>query len=82
MIQEVLLTLPTIGCQGCVNKIVHVLNDVPTVEVIATDVPTKSVRIRYNECIVGMDQVAAAVQSIGHELAPEEGMQFKSENAH
>jgi copper chaperone CopZ len=72
MVQEVTLTLPKIGCQGCVKKVVRVLGDVPTVEVVATDVPTKSVRLRYDESTVGMEQFAAALQTIGHVIATQE----------
>jgi hypothetical protein len=54
---------------------VHVLGDVPTVEVVATDVATKSVCLRYDESTVGMEQVAAALQTIGHIIATQEGTQ-------
>lgn len=81
MTQEIKLTLPKIGCQGCINKIVRVLGDIPTVEVVATDVATKSVCMRYNESSVGMEQVAAALQTIGQVIASQEGKQLESKNS-
>jgi len=81
MTQEVMLTLPRIGCQGCVNKVVRVLSDIPTVEVVATNVATKSVCMRYDEHAVGMEQVTAALQTIGHVIASQEGKQPESKNA-
>ena len=72
MLQDITLTLPKIGCQGCIKKVVRVLCEIPTVEVVSTDVSTKSVGLRYDEDAVGMEQLAAALQTIGHVLAVQE----------
>lgn len=69
MLQDRTLTLPKIGCQGCMKKVVRALSSIPSVEIVSTDVATKSVCVRYDECEVGMPQFETALQTIGHIIA-------------
>lgn len=67
--EEVTLTLPKIGCQGCVKKVTTVLHALPTMEVVQTDVVTKTVAVRYDGQQVSFTQIEAALERIGHVIA-------------
>jgi copper chaperone CopZ len=73
MFEQVILTLPKIGCQGCMKKVVTALGMVPSVEVIETSVPAKVVSLRYDDGETGMEQIEAALQEIGHSIGKREG---------
>jgi copper chaperone CopZ len=66
MVQEERLTLPKIGCQGCMKKVVNALNTVSNLEIVQTDVPTKTLVVRYEDDAAGMKEIEAALKGIGH----------------
>ncbi len=70
--EEFTLTVPSIGCQGCMKKIVTKLQTLPGIEILQTDVPTKSLALRYTRAEVSPEQIEQAVQEIGHHVAPKE----------
>ncbi len=69
MQQEQVMTLPKIGCQGCMKKVVRALNEVPTVEILSTDVPSKTVSLRYDKDVVTQEQIATALRTVGHTIS-------------
>ncbi len=74
----VTLTLPKIGCQGCMKKVVAALGTVPGVEVVATSVPAKAVSLRYDDGETGMEQIEVALQEIGHSIGKQEMYQERA----
>ncbi|MBE3560099.1 MAG: heavy-metal-associated domain-containing protein [Ktedonobacteraceae bacterium] len=72
MLECVTLTLPKIGCQGCMKRVVTALSAVPTVEIVETSVPAKAVSLRYENGQVNMEQIEAALHSIGHRIGKKE----------
>ncbi|QBD75346.1 copper chaperone [Ktedonosporobacter rubrisoli] len=66
MHEYVTLTLPKIGCQGCIKKIVSALDTVPTVEVVETSLPAKSVSLRYESSKTSIAHIESALQPLGH----------------
>ncbi len=69
MIEQITLTLPNIGCQGCMKKVVNALGGLSTVAIVHTDVPTKTVSLQYDGDQIEMEQVEATLRSIGHKIA-------------
>ena len=75
MVEHVMLTLPKIGCQGCMKKVVTALGSVPGIEVIETSVPAKTVSLHYDDDLTGMEQINATLQGIGHVIGKQEAVQ-------
>lgn len=67
--EEVTLVVPSIGCQGCMKKIVKQLETLPGVEIIQSDVPTKSLLLRTVAQGTSREQIEEAVRAIGHWVA-------------
>jgi copper chaperone CopZ len=72
MPENVMLTLPKIGCQGCMKKVVAALGTVAGVEIIETSVPSKTVLLHYEDSHTEMALIEAALQTIGHVIGKQE----------
>jgi len=68
-VQETILSVPDISCEHCVNAINAALKELPGVETVNTDIPTKTVSLRYNTNLVTMAQVEAVLDDIGYTVA-------------
>ena len=66
------LRVPSIGCQGCMKKIVATLQTLPGIEIVETNVPMKSLSLRYVPQEVTPEQIEHAVRAIGHRVASNE----------
>lgn len=66
---EYILQVPSIGCQGCVTKIVKQLQTLPGVEIIETKVAAKQLRLHYAPQEVSVRQIDDAVRAVGHRVA-------------
>lgn len=64
-----ILQVPSIGCQGCMTKIVKRLQTLSGVEVIETTVETKSLLLHYAPRETSVEQIHDAVRAIGHRVA-------------
>jgi copper chaperone CopZ len=69
MIEQIRLTLPKIGCQGCMKKVVSALGTVPGVEVVETEVPSKTILLRYEDTQARIEQIEGTLQGIGHVIS-------------
>ncbi len=70
--EEYTLQVPSIGCQGCMTKIVKQLQTLPGVEVVETMVATKSLLLHYVPQEISVTQIDDAVRAIGHRVAANE----------
>jgi len=69
VIQETILSVPDISCQHCVNAINGALKELPGVETVSTDIPTKTVHLRYDPNQLSMEKVEAALDDVGYTVA-------------
>lgn len=67
--RETVLSVPDISCEHCVKTINGALGALPGVESVQTDIPSKSVRLRYDEGKVSMVQIEAALDDAGYTIA-------------
>ena len=65
-IQETVLSVPDISCEHCVNAINGALQDIPGVEKVYTDIPTKTVLLRFDPNEVTMARIEAVLDDIGY----------------
>jgi len=67
--QEALLSVPDISCEHCVKTINGALNELPGVEAVTTDIPTKTVHLRYHPSQISMETIKAVLDEAGYSVA-------------
>ncbi|MBV9707532.1 MAG: heavy-metal-associated domain-containing protein [Chloroflexi bacterium] len=67
--QESVLSVPDISCQHCVRTINEALGKLSGVEKVVSDIPSKTVHLRYDPNQLSMQQVEAALDDAGYTLA-------------
>ena len=65
-IQETRLAVPDISCEHCVHAINSALQELPGVKAVNTDIPTKTVQLRYDPEQVSLATVEATLDDIGY----------------
>jgi len=74
-VQDVTLSVPDISCEHCVKAINGALGTLTGVESVSTDIPTKTVHLRYDAGQLSMEQIEATLDEEGYavskELAPD-----------
>jgi len=68
-IQETVLSVPDVSCEHCVNAINGALKDLPGVQAVNTDIPTKTVHLRYDPNQLSLEKVEAALDDVGYTVA-------------
>lgn len=63
---EITLAVPAISCQHCASTINGTLGALNGVEQVTTDVPTKTVHLRYRPSEVSVARVIATLDSVGY----------------
>jgi copper chaperone len=69
IIQETILSVPDISCEHCVNAINGALKGLPGVQTVNTDIPTKTVHLRYNPNQITMAKIELELDDIGYTVA-------------
>jgi copper chaperone len=69
--QEVVLSVPDVSCEHCVKAVNGALGVLPGVETVSTDVPRKSVYLRYDTSQLSMEQIETALDDVGYTVAKE-----------
>jgi len=67
--QETALSVPDVSCEHCVKAINGALSELPGVEAVTTDIPTKTVHLRYDPSKVSLEKVEAALDDVGYAVA-------------
>lgn len=70
-IEEIVLSVPDVNCEHCVKAINGALGPLAGVETVSTDIPTKSVHLRYDASQLSLDQIEAALDDVGYTVAKE-----------
>lgn len=68
-VQETTLSVPDISCQHCVNTINGALKQLPGVEAVSTDIPTRTVHLRYDSSQLSLEKVEAVLDDVGYTVA-------------
>jgi copper chaperone len=67
--QERTLSVPEISCEHCVHTINGALGNLPGVEAVTTDIPSKTVRLRYDPSQVSMETIESTLDEEGYTVA-------------
>jgi copper chaperone len=57
---------PHISCEHCVHAINGALEALPGVETVSTDIPTRTVKLRYDPSQVSIEKVETVLDDIGY----------------
>ena len=67
--QEQVLSVPDISCEHCVNTINKAVGGLAGVESVSTDIPTKTVRLRYDPSLVSMEKIEETLGEAGYTIS-------------
>ncbi len=68
-LQDITLSVPDVSCAHCVKTINGALGALPGVETVSTDIPTRSVHLRYDPSQLAMEQIEATLDDAGYTIA-------------
>ena len=68
-VQETVLSVPDVSCEHCVKTINGALGQLSGVESVSTDIPSKTVHLRYDPGQVSMDTIEATLDDAGYTIA-------------
>jgi copper chaperone len=68
-VQEITLSVPDVSCEHCVKTINASLGALAGVEKVQTDIPTKTVHLRYHPDQVSMQLIETTLDDAGYTLA-------------
>jgi copper chaperone len=68
-VQDVTLSVPDVSCEHCVKTINGALGALPGVEAVSTNIPTKTVHLRYDAGQLSMEQIEAVLDDAGYTVA-------------
>ena len=71
---EITITLSRLNCNGCVGNVTKALQTLPELEVVQTDIPTKTVHLRYPEKQISLEQIKTVLREAGYPVAEESPM--------
>ncbi len=70
-VQDITLSVPDVSCAHCVKTINGALGALPGIETVSTDIPTKSVHLRYDALQISLEQIEATLDDEGYTVAKE-----------
>ncbi len=70
-VQDIVLSVPDVSCEHCVKTVNGALGTLPGVEAVSTDIPTKSVHLRYDPSQLSMEQIETTLDDAGYTVAKE-----------
>jgi copper chaperone len=68
-VQETVLSVPDVSCEHCVKTINGALGQLSGVEAVSTDIPSKTVHLRYDPNQVSMDTIEATLDDAGYTVS-------------
>lgn len=66
--EKLILKVPTIKCEGCVQNIQRVLKQRKGVTVVEGDPETKKVAVSYLQEEIGEEEIRGAIVQMGHQV--------------
>jgi len=67
--EKLILEIPTIHCEGCVENIQRALNQEKGVTQVKGDPQTKQVTVSYHEQEIDEERIRESIVQMGHQIA-------------
>jgi copper chaperone CopZ len=71
MIEEITVSIPRMNCSGCLKKVTNTLQALPSVSIIATDLPAKTLQVRYDPEHTSIVHMKTALEQAHYPCAEE-----------
>jgi len=68
-VQDITLNVPDVSCEHCVKTINGALGSLAGVESVSTDIPSKTVHLRYDPTQLSLEKVEAVLDDVGYTVA-------------
>jgi copper chaperone len=68
-VQDITLSVPDISCEHCVRAINTSLGGLTGVEKVVTDIPTRTVYLRFHPDQLSLQEIEVALDDIGYTVA-------------
>ncbi len=66
MMTETNIILSRMNCSGCVHNVTKALQALPSVEILQTEIPTKTVHLRYLADQISLEQMKMVLADAGY----------------
>ena len=70
-VQDIVLSVPDVSCEHCVKTVNGALGTLPGVETVSTDIPTKSVHLRYDSSQLSLEKIEIVLDDAGYTVSKE-----------
>jgi copper chaperone len=68
-VTETVLSVPDVSCEHCVKTVNDAVGALPGIQLVNTDIPTKSVQIRFDADQVSIQQIEEVLDEAGYPVA-------------
>jgi copper chaperone len=72
MMRESIITLSRLNCSGCVRNVTNALQTLSDVEIVHTDILTKTVHLRYFDDARTLEQIKAVLAEARYPVVSEQ----------
>jgi copper chaperone CopZ len=71
MIEETLIAIPRMNCNGCLKNVTTTLQALPSLAIITTDLPAKTLHLQYDPAQLSLEQIRTALEQAEYPIAQE-----------
>ena len=71
MVEERLISIPRMNCNGCLKNVTMTLQALPSLAIMATDLPAKTLQLPYDPEQLSMEQIKAALEQAEYPIEKE-----------
>ena len=65
---ETRISIPRMHCNGCLKKVTGTLQNLPSVTIIATDLPAKTLQLHFDPEQIAMEQIKTALEKADYPI--------------
>jgi len=71
MIEERRVSIPRMNCSGCLRNVTNTLQALPSLAIIATDLPAKTLHLHYDPEQLSLEQIKTALEQAEYPIEKE-----------
>ncbi len=71
MVEERLISIPRMNCNGCLKKVTTTLQALPSLAILATDLPAKTLHLHYDPEQLSFQQIRTALEQAEYPIEQE-----------
>ena len=71
MREERLISIPSMSCNGCLKNVTMTLQALPSLAIMATDLPAKTLHLHYDPEQLSLEQIKSALEQAEYPIEQE-----------